>query len=258
MSNTQLTEENIYNRNLISEEHNLQENSESFTIGSEEAAQILGVNRSRLSQLTSKGIFLFERRKIDTRNRLFYRLSDLLNHQRSQMHGNSYEYLETSTLDSKSTLKSEKIIEETQSSQVNIPPKKILLTLKNKNQKTTEFNHKATELFLQSEKRKEERSVVLNIELMKEKIFKQEEELNNLKALINKEETIFTQKIADNNSKLNKVLNTNFSIQSKINTIKNSNEELDLKLDELFNCFKKQKNWKIKKPKYRTPLAARR
>ncbi len=64
---------------------NNEEVNESFTISAEEAAQILGVNRSRLSQLTQKGVFAFERRKIETRNRLFYRLNDLLSHQRSQI-----------------------------------------------------------------------------------------------------------------------------------------------------------------------------
>lgn len=34
---------------------------ESFTIGAEEAAEILGVNRTRLSQLTTKGVFAYER-----------------------------------------------------------------------------------------------------------------------------------------------------------------------------------------------------
>jgi hypothetical protein len=64
---------------------NNDEGNESFTISAEEAAQILGVNRSRLSQLTQKGVFAFERRKIETRNRLFYRLNDILSHQRSQI-----------------------------------------------------------------------------------------------------------------------------------------------------------------------------
>lgn len=64
------------------------EEFESFTIGAQEASDILGVNRTRLSQLTSKGIFAFERRKIENRNRLFYRLNDLLNYQRQVTYGN--------------------------------------------------------------------------------------------------------------------------------------------------------------------------
>lgn len=64
------------------------EEFESFTIGAQEASEILGVNRTRLSQLTSKGVFAFERRKIENRNRLFYRLNDLLNYQRQFTYGN--------------------------------------------------------------------------------------------------------------------------------------------------------------------------
>lgn len=61
---------------------------ESFTIGAAEAAEILGVNRTRLSQLTTKGVFAYERRKIENHNRLFYRLNDLLNYQRETTYGN--------------------------------------------------------------------------------------------------------------------------------------------------------------------------
>jgi len=60
---------------------------ESFTLNAQEAAEILGVNRSRLSQLTSKGVLRFEKRKVHTRTRVFYKLTDLLNHQRSQIQG---------------------------------------------------------------------------------------------------------------------------------------------------------------------------
>ena len=80
--------EKTIDKNNLHELKIYEESTESFTISSEEAAQILGVNRSRLSQLTGKGALAFERRKIDTRNRLFYKLSDLLSHQRSQFQGN--------------------------------------------------------------------------------------------------------------------------------------------------------------------------
>lgn len=63
---------------------------ESFTIGAEEAAEILGVNRTRLSQLTTKGVFAYERRKIENHNRLFYRLNDLLSYQRDHTYGNTH------------------------------------------------------------------------------------------------------------------------------------------------------------------------
>jgi len=61
---------------------------ESFTVGAIEASEILGVNRTRLSQLTSKGVFAYERRKVENHNRLFYRLNDLLNYQRNSTYGN--------------------------------------------------------------------------------------------------------------------------------------------------------------------------
>lgn len=59
-----------------------------FTINSAKAAEILGVNRTRLSQLTSKGLFPYERRKVESRSRLFYRLNDLLSYQRKSSFGN--------------------------------------------------------------------------------------------------------------------------------------------------------------------------
>lgn len=51
-----------------------------FNLGVEEAAALLGVGRTRLSQLTSKGVFSFERRKIGIRNRLFYRKNEILDY----------------------------------------------------------------------------------------------------------------------------------------------------------------------------------
>lgn len=77
-------------QNIQNDEHE-QSNfvlTESFTIPAEEAADILGVNRARLSQLTTKGIFAYERRKVENHNRLFYRLNDLLNYQREHTYGN--------------------------------------------------------------------------------------------------------------------------------------------------------------------------
>lgn len=65
-----------------------QTESNFFTINSHKAAEILGVNRTRLSQLTSQGVFPYERRKVDARSRLYYRLNDLLNYQRKSSFGN--------------------------------------------------------------------------------------------------------------------------------------------------------------------------
>lgn len=78
---------------------NIPENNEFFTINSQKAAEILGVNRTRLSQLTSQGVFPYERRKVESRSRLFYRLNDLLNYQRKSSFGNlSAETIQTKAL----------------------------------------------------------------------------------------------------------------------------------------------------------------
>jgi hypothetical protein len=63
---------------FIKEEH-----TDSFSVPSDEAAHILGVNKTRLSQLTSKGIFSYERKNIEGRSRLFYKLGELLSYQRA-------------------------------------------------------------------------------------------------------------------------------------------------------------------------------
>jgi predicted transcriptional regulator len=61
-----------------------QENtSEGYSLDVNEVAQILGVTRTRVSQLTSTGVLSCERRKVGIRNRLFYRRSDVLNYQQS-------------------------------------------------------------------------------------------------------------------------------------------------------------------------------
>jgi hypothetical protein len=57
---------------------------EGYLVDVTEASEILGVSRTRLSQLTTKGEFSFQRRKIGTRNRLFYKRSDLYSYMRDQ------------------------------------------------------------------------------------------------------------------------------------------------------------------------------
>lgn len=49
-----------------------------YDVDVDTAASLLGVGRTRLSQITSKGGLSFQRRKIGIRNRLFYRKSELL------------------------------------------------------------------------------------------------------------------------------------------------------------------------------------
>lgn len=48
-----------------------------YTIDVETAAELLGVGTTRLSQLTTRGVLSFQRRKIGFRNRLFYNKSEI-------------------------------------------------------------------------------------------------------------------------------------------------------------------------------------
>lgn len=56
---------------------------EGYSLDVNEVAQILGVTRTRVSQLTSAGVLSCERRKVGIRNRLFYRRSDVVNYQQN-------------------------------------------------------------------------------------------------------------------------------------------------------------------------------
>jgi cell pole-organizing protein PopZ len=56
--------------------------AEGFQLEVNEVAELLGVTRTRVSQLTSAGQLSFERRRVGTRNRLFYKRSEVLAHQR--------------------------------------------------------------------------------------------------------------------------------------------------------------------------------
>lgn len=62
-------------------------NEDSFLVSVDEASQLLGVSRTRLSQLTTQGTFSFERRKIDTRNRLFYKRSEIVGYMSGRIQG---------------------------------------------------------------------------------------------------------------------------------------------------------------------------
>ncbi|NBO38096.1 DNA-binding protein [bacterium] len=55
---------------------------EGYHIDVNEVAQMLGVTRTRVSQLTSTGQLSFERRRVGVRNRLFYKRSEVLAYQR--------------------------------------------------------------------------------------------------------------------------------------------------------------------------------
>jgi len=55
--------------------------TEGYGLDVNDVAQLLGVTRTRVSQLTTAGILRAERKKVGTRNRLFYKRSDVLNYQ---------------------------------------------------------------------------------------------------------------------------------------------------------------------------------
>lgn len=58
------------------------DDDEGYQLEVHEVAQLLGVTRTRVSQLTSSGQLSFERRRVGTRNRLFYKRSEVLSHQK--------------------------------------------------------------------------------------------------------------------------------------------------------------------------------
>lgn len=59
--------------------------SGAFNLDVEQAAELLGVSRTRLSQITSRGLLNYQRKKVGIRNRLFYRREDILTYMRRQM-----------------------------------------------------------------------------------------------------------------------------------------------------------------------------
>jgi len=56
---------------------------EGYQLDVSEVAHILGVTRTRVSQLTSKGQLSFERRRVGLRNRLFYKRGEVVAYQRT-------------------------------------------------------------------------------------------------------------------------------------------------------------------------------
>lgn len=56
---------------------------EGYQLDVSEVAHILGVTRTRVSQLTSNGQLSFERRRVGVRNRLFYKRSEVVAYQRA-------------------------------------------------------------------------------------------------------------------------------------------------------------------------------
>ena len=67
--------------------------SDGFALDVNEVTQLLGVTRTRVSQLTTAGVLPAERKKVGIRNRLFYKRSDVLNYQHSFFNRHSTGHL---------------------------------------------------------------------------------------------------------------------------------------------------------------------
>lgn len=230
----------------LTHNQNNTESNESFTISAEEAAEILGVNRSRLSQLTSKGIFSFEKRKIDTRNRLFYKLSDLLNHQRSQYQSNQ-NYFPNS--------QQEKTLPVEQINNNNSLEEKPLFIGKqtiNKSFQNKNFNLKTAKELYELEQTNDKNSKINDL------INNNNSHLLEIKEQINKTFKYDTKEKNNIQNKLEQLEIKTQNILNKIaildyNIIKQDKEQSIEKIEK-----KDKKNWKNKTAKFIPTLSSRR
>ena len=230
----------------LTHNQNNTESNESFTISAEEAAEILGVNRSRLSQLTSKGIFSFEKRKIDTRNRLFYKLSDLLNHQRSQYQSNQ-NYFPNS--------QQEKTLPVEQINNNNSLEEKPLFIGKqtiNKSFQNKNFNLKTAKELYELEQTNDKNSKINDL------INNNNSHLLEIKEQINKTFKYDTKEKNNIQNKLEQLEIKTQNILNKIaildyNIIKQDKEQSIEKIEK-----KDKKNWKNKTSKFIPTLSSRR
>ena len=219
---------------------------ESFTIGAEEAAQILGVNRSRLSQLTSKGIFTFERRKIDTRNRLFYKLTELLNHQRSQMQGNPYVNALLEKPIKYQTKEIETLSNDIELDETPITKKQEQFGTKSRREKKTLPSAKNLYLAdLNTQEKMENKETTLFI---KEKSIIQEELIHTIQQNSLKKDGLINKKIQQNKDETKKLLYSISLLNSQINSLKESVNRCEINL--INNTIKRKTSWKNKKAKY--------
>ncbi|BBH53180.1 helix-turn-helix domain-containing protein [Fluviispira sanaruensis] len=252
MNETQLSEKSFYQSKINLTDDENQENMESFTISVEEAAKILGVNRSRLSQLTSKGVFPYEKRKIETRNRLFYRLNDLLQHQRAQMLGSAYEFIQTHAAEEELRTPAMREINIDFLQEKSEQEKKQLRTpIKHSKKNKTLLKPCATALFEQEKKLENDKKILADVEFIKQKILAQGEELICQKEFFKKEEFILQQKLTENNCSINKLNYAVFAIQNKLTELSYENKKLKEHIDKYIMSMQKSKNWSQKKPKYR-------
>jgi hypothetical protein len=255
MSETINAYENPEKKLNLQDLKSFEENIESFTINAEEAAQILGVNRSRLSQLTSKGTFPFERRKIETRNRLFYKLSDLLNHQRTQIQGNYHinpYHVETTCkhdlqeLDNQPRLPS---IEEKEKRNF----KGIFTKNLNINKNHTQVSAKV--VHLKEVTSRENAETKENILFIKEKIIQQEEVIEKIKHDNVRRENTFLKYIKENSNSISNTQYSIFLLNKEIKILSEFKQSLEFKSKIKSNKEARIKSsWKKKKAKYASKL----
>lgn len=79
---------------------------EGYLLDVNEVADLLGVTRTRVSQLTSNGLLSFERRRVGVRNRLFYKRSEVIAYQKTYYgrHVAVPQHLSSTELNSDSSL----------------------------------------------------------------------------------------------------------------------------------------------------------
>ncbi len=259
MSETINTYENSEKILNLQDFNSIEGNIESFTINAEEAAQILGVNRSRLSQLTSKGVLPFERRKIETRNRLFYKLSDLLNHQRSQMHANqrTNPYLvekafkqDIQELDIQ--LKHSSVEEEEKRNFNEIFTKHLNYKKRHTNNKDMTL---AKDLYFKEKITYENLEDKENIFFIKEKLIQQEEVIKKIThENVKKENNILTC-MKENNNSISSVQYAIILLNKEIKKLSESTQVLAFKSKIKSNKDTRIKSlWKKKKAKYTSKL----
>ncbi len=245
----------------LQELNSFEGNIESFTINAEEAAQILGVNRSRLSQLTSKGALPFERRKIETRNRLFYKLSDLLNHQRSQIQTNQLinPYLAGKTF--KQDIQELDI--QPKHSSIDDEEKRNLKEIftKHFNTKKRPFKNKnitlAKDLYFNEKINCENIEDKESIFFIKEKIIQQEEVIKNIKHDNIKKENNILACIKENNNSISNVQYAIILLNKEIKKLSEISEILTIKSKmKSINDMRIKSLWKKKKAKYASKLTA--
>lgn len=223
-----------------------EEQYESFTVSAEEAAQLLGVNRSRLSQLTSKGVFNFEKRKIDTRNRLFYKLSELLNHQRNQYQQN-YNQLAINIQQNKSYYTEHDHNKETNKETAQEKP---AISKKEMSKRSEKKIQSAYSLYQLEKQTQFDEKIMVNIAKLSENIQKTIEYMQQQTEINFKEQNFFHKKLMQQENYNKKIAENINKVNISLTNLKDDCDKLQAHSQEIT-----KKRWKQKKPKYHPRVA---